>query len=169
MQGHIFSDVAKLKARYGTSDPFELIEGRGIQLRFRNDIGRLKGFYTVQFREEFIVLNENMNERDQRDAAAHELGHAVYDRKAAQVAPLRDFMLYDMRSKMEYRANMFAAELLIEDAQIVEMVGEDLDYMSMCHALGCHPQLVCFKLYSMIQRGYNFSMPDSLRSDFLAR
>jgi Zn-dependent peptidase ImmA (M78 family) len=35
-------------------------------------------------------------------------------------------MLYSTKSKMEYRANMFAAELLIEDEQMVEMAEDGM-------------------------------------------
>jgi Zn-dependent peptidase ImmA (M78 family) len=64
--------------------------------------------------------------------AAHELGHDRLHHHLARVSPLKDFMLYDMTSRTEYLANLFASELLISDDEVEECVSENMDYFGLC-------------------------------------
>ena len=50
-------------------------------------------------------LDENML----RIVCAHELGHDQLHRNMAKTTPIHEFMLYDMKSKPEYEANIVAA------------------------------------------------------------
>ena len=70
----------------------------------------------------------------------------------------------------EYQANLFAADLLIEDEDIEEMVqNEDLDYFGLCSSLNATPELMSFKLYSLTKRGQAYHMPMEIQSNFLAK
>ena len=55
------------------------------------------------------------------------------------MAPMQDDTLYNMTDNTEYQANLFAADLLIDDEEIEDMVqNEDLDYFGLCSSLnGC--------------------------------
>ncbi len=65
------------------------------------------------------------------------------------MAPMQDDTLYNMTDNTEYQANLFAADLLIEDEEIEDMVqNEDLDYFGLCSSLNATPELMSFKLYS---------------------
>ena len=56
-----------------------------------------------------------------------------------------------MTDNTEYQANLFAADLLIDDEEIEDMVqNEDLDYFGLCSSLNATPELMSFKLYSLI-------------------
>ena len=49
---------------------------------------------------------------------------------------MQDDTLYNMTDNTEYQANLFAADLLIEDEEIEDMVqNEDLDYFGLCSSL----------------------------------
>lgn len=167
MRDAILQEIEKLKTKYQTSDPFELIDCLGIQLLVRKDLGKLKGFYYTVCRQRYIVINGDLCSQDQRMVAAHELGHDCLHRDLAKVAPLKDFMLYDMTSQTEYQANIFAAELLIEDQEILSCIADDLDYLSLCAELGYKPELVTFKLFGMVQRGHKLNLPVPPKSTFL--
>ena len=66
--------------------------------------------------------------------------------------------------------NLFAADLLIEDEDIEEMVqNEDLDYFGLCSSLNATPELMSFKLYSLTKRGQAYHMPMEIQSNFLAK
>jgi Zn-dependent peptidase ImmA (M78 family) len=78
--------------------------------------------------ERYIVINDALHARDKLLVAGHELGHDRLHQRLAKVAPLKDFMLYDMTSRAEYEANVFASELLIEDEAIEECIAEEMDY-----------------------------------------
>lgn len=70
----------------------------------------------------------------------------------------------------EYQANLFAADLLIDDDEIEEMVqNEDLDYFGLCSSLNATPELMSFKLYSLTKRGQAYHMPMEIQSNFLAK
>ncbi len=61
---------------------------------------------------------------------------------------MQDDTLYNMTDNTEYQANLFAADLLIEDEEIEDMVqNEDLDYFGLCSSLNATPELMSFKLY----------------------
>ena len=61
---------------------------------------------------------------------------------------MQDDTLYNMTDNTEYQANLFAADLLIEDEEIEDMLqNEDLDYFGLCSSLNATPELMSFKLY----------------------
>ena len=69
-----------------------------------------------------------------------------------------------------YQANLFAADLLIDDDEIEEMVqNEDLDYFGLCSYLNVTPELMSFKLYGLTKRGQAYHMPMEIQSNFLAK
>ena len=104
--------------------------------------------------------------------AAHELGHIVLHHNELKMAPMLDDKLYNMVDDTEYQANLFTADLLISDQDVAELAqNEDLDYFSFCSAQSsaASPELMSFKLYSLIHRGQNYNMPLDLNSRFLAK
>lgn len=166
MSERILTCVDALKKKYGTSDPFELIDALGIHFGYTAAL-RLKGYYVVQNRERFIRINANLSEQEKRMVAAHELGHDRQHRALARIHPLRDVSLYNMNSRYEHQANLFAAELLISDQDVLGCIAEDIDYLSMCRLFSVDPALMAFKMFSMLQRGYPINMPQNLDSRFL--
>ncbi len=166
MSERILAAVDALRKKHGTSDPFELIDALGIHFGYTS-APRLKGYYVVQNRERFIRVNAKLRQREQRIVAAHELGHDQQHREIARVHSLRDAYLYNTTSRYEHQANIFAAELLISDQDVQDSMEEDLDYLSLCRDLYVEPDLMAFKLFSMLQRGHRINMPQGLNSSFL--
>ena len=83
---------------------------------------------------------------------------------------MQDDTLYNMTDNTEYQANLFAADLLIEDEEIEDMVqNEDLDYFGLCGSLTATPELMSSKLYSLPKRGQAYHMPMEIQSNFLAK
>ena len=166
MSERIHDAVEALRKKFGTSDPFDLVDALGIHFGYTN-ASKLKGYYAVQNRERFIRVNANLRESEQRIVLAHELGHDQRHRELARVHPLRDSSLYDMSSKFEHQANLYAAELLIPDQDVLDCIAEELDYLAMCRTLSIDPHLMAFKMFSMVQRGYHVNVPQNLDSRFL--
>ncbi len=163
MDNFITKEVRELKERFSTSDPFDLIEMLGIHVMYKSGLGSLKGFYYTLFDERYIVLNDDIGE-ELTVIAAHELGHDRLHRHLADV-PLKDYGLFPCVSTTEHQANIFAAELLISDEEVTQ--SHESDFASMCAEIGFPPEFVAFKLYAMIQRGHNYSLPENLKSGFL--
>ena len=82
--------------------------------------------------------------------AAHELAHIVLHQSQLKIAPMKDTVLYNMASQTEYEANLFAADLLLDDEEIHKLSqDEDMDYFNMCKSLYVTPDFMSFKLFIM--------------------
>lgn len=160
-------EAERIRRKYGTSDPFELIDASGVNLMLKSGLGKIKGFYYVVFRERYVVVNADLDEQEQTIVAAHELGHDRLHRRWAASAPLRDTSLYIETDRTEYEANVFAAELLIDDDDVVSCLEETDDFFGMCSLLGYPPAFVAFKLREMTRRGYGMRLPVLPDSRFL--
>ena len=94
----------------------------------------------------YVMISSFLSEEEKMIVAAHELGHIILHRSQLKMAPMQDDTLYNMTDNTEYQANLFAADLLIEDEDIEEMVqNEDLDYFGLCSSLNATPELMSFK------------------------
>ena len=118
----------------------------------------------------YVMINSFLPDEEKRIVAAHELGHIILHRKQLKLAPMKDDVLYTMTNSTEYEANLFAADLLVEDDDVAEMSkNEDLDYFGFCSNLNVSPDLMSFKLYSLMKRGHAYHMPMEIQSNFLAK
>ena len=167
---YVYQKTEKLVRKYGTRDPFELLDAMHVQVRFYFDLHSTKGFSRYFLRQYFVGINGNLPEEEQRIVAAHELGHIVLHSQALKSSPLFDTAVYDKRSSTEYEANLFAADLLLKDEDVMEAAGRPgTDLGSLCLSLGTTPGLMNFKLRSMSGRGIAIPVPAECDSRFLAR
>ena len=111
--------------RYKTRDPEEIISRRAINLKEIRYCHDLLGYYTVLLNCEYIGINSNCTNAQRVSAMAHELRHALFDRKHASAGQaFQDTYFYSLdNSKAERRANTFAAELLLADDAVLELIG----------------------------------------------
>ncbi len=124
----------------------------------------------IQRGSKFVVINEHLSDVEKRIVAAHEAGHFILHLDSLKTAPLKENALYDMTSKLEYDANLFTADFLIEDDEVKNLTAdEDMDYFNMCRIVKTSPELMSFKLWSMKKRGYHYDMPIPIDSRFLGR
>lgn len=114
----------KLVERCGSRDPFEIARQLGINVMLCENFGSLKGMYRVIKRNRFIFLNNSLDENMLRIVCAHELGHDQLHRNMAKTTPIHEFMLYDMKSKPEYEANIVAAEILMDSNEVLRYIYE---------------------------------------------
>ncbi len=135
----------ELVQKYNTRDPFELCSELGIEVRFK-DIGSLRGFYTVIKGERFIVISEALSESEARSVCAHELGHDRLHRELALDSGLRDIFLFQMNPKCEYESNRFAAELLLDEGELDELVALEYGIPQIAQCMGVYEDLVRLKL-----------------------
>lgn len=167
---YIHREVLRVMAKYKTNDPYDLLDALGTEMRESRAYGRngLKGYCYFSKRTIFVVLNAFLPEVEKRIVAMHEAAHVILHRDLIRVAPMKDNVIYDMTSKTEYQANLFTADFLISDDEVDELTAdEEMDYFRMCKALYVSPDLMSFKLFSMIQRGYQYKLPQGLNSTFL--
>ena len=114
-----------------------------------------------------IILNNDLSEHMQRIVCAHELGHDQLHRELAQNSPLREFVIYDMKSKPEYEANIVASEILLDSDEVLDYI-YNYHYTAeqIASAMYTDINLVALKIAHLATLGYNLRSVD-YRSDFL--
>ena len=166
---YIHKEARRLVRLCGTHDPFQIAKELGIHVIYDYDFQALKGMYKVIQRSRFIFINGNLSSRDKRTVCAHELGHDRFHRYFAKTNALQEFMLYDMRSRPEYEANIFASELLITDDDIFSLIEDEYDIYQMAEELGEDMNLLLIKIDELRKKGYDVRAPYRPQSDFLGK
>ncbi len=166
----ISKSVSKIKKKYGETDPFLLCEAMGIRVLFQNmgsHESAVKGFFLESNRIRVITINSELPKIVQRIIAAHELCHAINHRKNGIYA-FHELALFDQNSELERDANLFAAELLLEDEEVLEVLNGDVTFFSAAAILCVPTELLDFKFRVMKWKGYKLTQPPiNARSDFL--
>lgn len=163
----IYNFVNELKRKYKTCNPYEIAEMCGVNV-FYDNLGNVKGLFTIDRRNSFIILNENLSDEMADVVMFHELGHYFLHRKEAALSPFSENSLYNMRSKFEIEANTFAANYLISDEDITENAELGLTTMETAQVLCVPHDIVLIKIKDMNSRGYDLSVPYIPGSDMLA-
>ena len=166
---HIHKAARRLIRKCGSCDPFEIAEEIGIKVRFNNDFTTLKGMYRIIERNRFIILNGNLPESIRRVVCAHELGHDALHRHFAKDIALKEFMLYDMATRPEYEANVFAAEILLNDNEILALAKDGYDIPGIAGKLGTDYNLLLIKMNEMVKKGYDLYVPPDADTRFLRK
>ena len=168
---YICREVERLKRKFHETDPFLLCDAMGIILLYEpmgTYPGACKGFFLAQSRKRSITVNSDLPEAIQRIIVTHELGHAVLHAKAVGVKAFHDFELFDSTSLMEYEANIFAAEFLMDDDDVLEKLNEDISFFGAASLLRGPPELLDFKFRLMKRNGYKLIDPPLMaNSNFL--
>lgn len=167
---YIYKEVQRLVKKFKTRDPFEILDGMNVVVGETSRYKTLKGYCFMSCQTIYIMISSFLSDEEKKIVAAHELGHIILHRSQLKMAPMKDDVLYNMTDNTEYQANLFAADLLLEDEEIAKMSqNEELDYFGFCSSLYTSPELMSFKLYSLIQRGQTYHMPMDIQSNFLAK
>ncbi len=140
----ILRRVEKLIAKCNTRDPYKIARQCGIELIVK-ELGALGGFYKVIYRNPFIFLNKSLPRATARLVCAHELGHHLLHREFAAFG-FEETSLFSPASRREYEANLFAAELLIPDEEIEELLEYGYTKEQIAAALGMDCRLTELKL-----------------------
>ena len=163
---NINSFVNKLQKKFRTKNPFEIAEACNINIKYR-DFKDLKGMYTVMQRCPFIFLNISLDEHMEKVVLFHELGHHFLHRHHA-VSAFKEHGLYDMSSKLEIEANIFAANFIISDEEVMENVGYGYTIEQTAKVLCVPHEVLLIKLNDMNSRGCKLNIPYIPKSSFLA-
>jgi Zn-dependent peptidase ImmA (M78 family) len=170
MDEMIFNQAQRCRERYRTSDPYELLDAMGVALVNSDAYPRngLRGYCTVMNRTGYVVINQKQPEEEQRVVAAHEGGHLILHAAQLKVGAMRDFDVYNVTSRLELQANSFAADFLIDDEEVLDLMhSHDADFFNVAKELLVPAPFLSFKLYSMVNRGFNMHVPVDLNSTFL--
>ena len=168
---NIKREVARLKAKYRTSDPYELCEAVGIRISEQpmgTNNGACKGFLMVNARCKTAVINSDLPAEVRRIIVAHELGHGILH-GSRSLKSFHEVTMYDDADPMEYEANTFAAELLIDDDSFFSVLDQQPSFYQAASTLLVPPELLDFKVRLLQKEGYQLFAPRIAQSDFLKR
>ena len=175
MTEFVFRETERIYAKHRTRDPFDLLDGMGAVTRFSNahDPKGLKGYSTILNRIKYAVINARLTRAEQRIVAGHEAAHLILHVNEIVCNPiqaLRDFNLFDNSGRIEYQANLFLADFLMDDDEVLGYVHDEYkDFFSIARELYVPSPLFAFKIYSMMRRGYDVRTPIDLDSKFLGK
>ena len=143
---YIYDMVNELITEHGTRDPFLLCRELGVSC-FTDELGGLSGLFTYIGDVPVIIVSSSLCDEDRRLACAHELGHYFLHSAIAKESTLREF---------EYDANIFAAHLLIDDAEMIALLKDGHDVFRTAMELRVNPNLLNIKLSELNGMGYRF-------------
>ena len=166
----IYHKAGKLLHRCKTRDALQIARELGIYLHFVGEFRNLLGMYTYQQKERHILLNANLDEFLMQMVCAHEIGHDILHRdKAKGNRVLSEFVLFDMRTAVEYEANAFAAHLLIDNDELTDYLQQGYDVAQLAAAMHTNINLMLVKLNEMNRLGKDYRLPYLPQADFLKR
>ena len=175
MTGYVYSETERILKKYRTRNPYELLDAIGAVTEFSYEYGRhgLRGYCTIMNRTMYAVINGKMREEERRIAAGHEAFHLILHKNEILASPfraMRDFNIFDNSGRFEKEANSALADFIVSDEDVMDVVtDESRDYFNSASELCLPPPLFAFKLYSMMQRGYDVRNPVDLDSRFLGK
>ncbi len=167
MKDYISGDVDRLVRHHDTRDPFALCKALGIRIAYK-DLGNILGYYTCKARIHTIVLNSRAPKRMLRAVIAHELGHHRLHEKIAALKSVQLLGPFSMLSPTENEANFYAAELLIPDDEILDLICyDDRTFLSIAQEIYVPEMLLLYKLDMLKHKGYDIQAQYEINSDFL--
>ena len=156
MLGDIVSLAEKLKKDNGTRDPAEICRNLGYHLLYQS-LGShktaIKGFVITVCGEMAVTVNSDLPENIQKIIIAHELFHAL-EHCGMSLCGYSEWAMFDEISDMEKEANLFAAELLLDDGEVIETLKYADDFFSAAATLYVPAELFEYKLRLMRSKGY---------------
>ncbi|MEA4894398.1 MAG: ImmA/IrrE family metallo-endopeptidase [Oscillospiraceae bacterium] len=170
---HVLREVERIKTEYGVIQPEKLAEELRVIVKYEpmgSYDGCCKGFFVCISRVKHITVNSDIPREIQRVILMHELAHAVLHCKNGSTAAFHDFTVFDSASVREYEANIFTADYLMKDEEVLGLLNDDISFFGAASSLGVPPELLDFKFRLMKRRGYEMIEPPLMaKGDFLKK
>ena len=149
------------------SDPYRIAEELGINILYR-DFKKQRGAYKVILKNRFIFLQNGLHPVIEQIVLWHEIGHDMLHRQEASLnGGFQEFNIFDMReNRMEYEANVFAAQASLPDDTIIEYIKDGYDIQQIAKAMHSDINLIALKVDTLNSQGYQFRKQEH-RNDFL--
>ena len=148
--------MERLTAKYQTRNPYELCEALGIRISVKELGADICAYYYYYSRVHNILINSHASDDMRRILLAHELGHARLHKHIAILKGFREMDIFDMVQPTEYEANVFAAELLIADSSLLDLLnGDSASFYQVVSQLCLPADLVDLKLRALKCKGYH--------------
>jgi len=165
---YVVSQVEALVKKVGSRDPYIICNTLDYKLHYLDLKQRLKAYYFYQSRINNIIIDENVIELFRPILIAHELGHGLLHREIAMMSGFQELEVLEKRSDkpMEYEANLFAAELLLEDETVLKLLNE-YTFFETASMLNVPAALLDFKFAILKAKGYSINSMQIAKSCYL--
>lgn len=153
MKDCIINTVSEIISTYKTRNPFELcdlIPNVNLYFHFLGDI--LKGYYLFYNDMHNIVIDNTLSRIDQLIVIGHELGHLFLHSQFAVAFRETGF---DNTDKIELEANIFCAELLISDENIISLINQSYPLDMISYEISYPAWLIDCKIQALKRKGYD--------------
>ena len=157
----------KLVEKYNTRNPFVLAQELGIEV-IERDFKKQNGVYNIVLNNDFIFIKQSLCEELKIIVLAHEIGHCVLHREEAiNSGGFKDCNVFDKQNVvMEKEANIFAAQLLVCDNEMLELMNYGYDIKQIASQLNTDENLVAVKTDILFEKGYVVNKIEH-KNDFL--
>ena len=170
---YVLRELNRIKTEYGVLEPQKLAEAMKVIVRYEqmgDSASCCKGFFVCICRRKHITVNSDLPQEVQRVVLMHELAHAILHCKSGSTAAFHDFAVFDSASIREYEANIFAADYLMRDEDVLALLNDDISFFGAAARLQVPPEMLDFKFRLMKRRGYGMIEPPLMATgDFLKR
>ena len=148
-----FRLARKLLRKYHIGDPFIIAEREGIQIVYVNDLKTTRGSSAIILGVRFIFLNRLLSRQMAIMVCAHELGHLLLHKKEYRNLPNQQWLLnhelFDIKDELEYEANQFAANLLLDSGEIIECAENGFTRVQIAREMNVNVNLLLIKIDEM--------------------
>ncbi len=174
MEDRLFTVPDSLVMEFTTRDPFQIAHLKGYAVKFL-DLKKQKGFCTNIYNNYFIFINENMSEQMKRMTCAHELAHIILHKdrlrrdKNGKFNRFVEMELFDITTRTEYEANLFAANLLIDEDDLMQLLEEGYDIVTIASTMDVNVNMLALKLAELGKKGLPVHVPIVPDRSFLGR
>lgn len=160
--------VNKLLADYNLRDPEKLCKELGLTIYDCPDFQDLKGMYACISGRPCIFVKADLSTSMRKVILAHELGHhLLHNDILGDLAIVQDHSFFDMSSLPELEANLFAAELLLDDANFLDLAKRGLSLEQLAGAFEMPVELMQVKADILYHKGVKLRLPEPVAADFL--
>lgn len=139
--------VKNLIINHETNDPFIICEALNIKVMHR-DLKNARGMFINGYRKPLIIINSLIDFVHQRQICAHELGHCILHKNINTL--FCDNYTFVSTDRIETEADVFAAELLINDTDLYSYAGYTQE--TVANIFGVQESLVEYKLKKHINK-----------------
>lgn len=118
-----------------------------------------KGAYIYIARNSYILLKNDLPEPMRSIVILHEIGHHMLHKDIAK--SFKEFNIFDPTGNiMEYEANLFAAEIMLPDHEIVDYMKQGYTATQIATAMKSDVNLISLKATDLKRRGLALNIPD---------